>query len=739
MYMIKIIAMAVTCMFLISFPSLGAQKTDESSKITVTYQFPEPIFQKIQIEDTQYDQIIIPGVSTTGDSGEPQLPICGAYLLLPPYTHSYHISVDTADKTLIATGCTIVPGATPVPLSLAETAQLPVPDQTIYYSNNLYPGEIFSEVGTYYQRGYEVLVLLLHPVQYMPTTGDIWFYPSITITVDVTGSATINPQFRNLASDKELIQQRVDNPQVADLYNQQTSSVSEQYDMLIITTQDLKPGFDVLASAHTDKGITTIVKTLDDIGSANPDDIRAYIRDAYNEWGISYVLIGGDHDVVPAKILWVYGLDEGTTPYETFLPSDLYYACLDGTYNYDGDEKWGEPTDGDDGGDVDLLAEVFVGRACVGNLTETGFFVNKTIAQLNLNSTEDYLQECLLAGEYLGPYGVASWGGNYLDELIDECNLDGYVTMGIPSDEYTLTKLYDREYPGNDWPAQDLIDQINNGVYMIHHDGHSNYGYNMKMTNEDVLNYIHNDEKFCFIYSVGCMAGGFDDPMGYDCIAEYLTSKTPYGAFASIMNARYGWFWSFSTDGDGTRFTREFCDAVYGEDITVISQANQDSKEDNLYLIGRSCMRWTYYQLNLFGDPALSFFTPENFNTAPETPQITGPSQGKAGEDLRYTIVSSDLDMNQIYYYVDWGDGNATGWFGPTPSGNEVTKNHTYVVQGTYEIKAKAKDTQGAESPWAILPIEIPRNKITFRNLMLEFVKNYFPRLYLFLFTIENR
>ena len=40
-------------------------------------------------------------------------------------------------------------------------------------------------------------------------------------------------------------------------------------------------------------------------------------------------------------------MDEDTTPYETYLPSDLYYSCLDGTYNYDGDDRWGEPTDGD--------------------------------------------------------------------------------------------------------------------------------------------------------------------------------------------------------------------------------------------------------------------------------------------------------------------------------------------------------------------------------------------------------
>jgi hypothetical protein len=66
-------------------------------------------------------------------------------------------------------------------------------------------------------------------------------------------------------------------------------------------------------------------------------------------------------------------------------------------------------------------------------------------------------------------------------------------------------------------------------------------------------------------------------------------------------------FWSYSTDGDGTRYKREFWDAVFGENIPCISKAHQDSREDNVYLIDRSCMRWSYYGLNLFADPSIVF------------------------------------------------------------------------------------------------------------------------------------
>jgi len=63
----------------------------------------------------------------------------------------------------------------------------------------------------------------------------------------------------------------------------------------------------------------------------------------------------------------------------------------------------------------------------------------------------------------------------------------------------------------------------------------------------------------------------------------------------------------YSTDGPSQRFDRQFWDAPLGEGIFEIGRANQDSKEDNLWDINGGCIRWCYYELNLFGDPAQKF------------------------------------------------------------------------------------------------------------------------------------
>ncbi|MBD3331309.1 hypothetical protein GF356_00545, partial [candidate division GN15 bacterium] len=278
---------------------------------------------------------------------------------------------------------------------------------------------------------------------------------------------------------------------------------------------------------------------------------------------------------------------------------DVFFGCLDGTFNYDGDSKWGEPNDGEDGGDVDLVAEVFVGRASVGNTTEATRFVNKTIQYQTANGP--YLADVLMCGEHLGFGGESEYACNMMNQIVDSSDADGYETIGIPSDLFDVDYLYDCE---GTWASSELISRINTGRHIINHLGHGSENYAMKLYNSTVLNSLTNDN-LVFVYSQACLSGHLD---GQDCFAETMTIKTDHGAFAIIMNARYGWGSSYSTDGPSQRFDREFWDAVFNplEAKMQLGRANHDSKEDNLYRINESCMRWCYYELNLFGDPSIT-------------------------------------------------------------------------------------------------------------------------------------
>ena len=728
----KVVFVTLTLVIL-SLSALAGTESEVNNNqvLTVSYSFDVPYMEKLAIDHNIYDKVILPGAPSIADPGEPCLPVKGAYILIPKNTQVSKIDVITSEKIYLGSGFNIEPSSKPVPLSMANLAKPPESNPEIYGSNDPFPGVLFTEGGTYSFRGYDVLVLSLYPVQYIPVKGELFYFNNITVTVELVEDKNANTLFRGLMEDKLEIIKKVDNPTIVDTYKKlsTTCPVLEQYDLLILTIDDFKQNFKPLKDAHDAEGIKTEIKTLEDIfpfpDYVTPEDIRSFVRDEYLNHGIEYLLIGGDADIVPDKMLYVFGFDEDeyTRPYETEMPVDMYYGYLDGPFNSDDDDRWGEPDDGENGSDVDLIAEIYVGRACADNVLEIDNFVTKTISYMNTDFDEEYLKETWMVGEYLGEHGVASWGGNYLDLLMDGSDLDGYTTVGIPSDKYNIATLYDRDLPEH-WSSEEIITIVNNGIHILNHDGHSDYGYNMRMTNSNVESFTN--YQYFFAYSIGCMSGGFDDPYGYDCFAEYMTVKTGHGAFAGIWNARYGWFWSHRTDGDGTRYTREFWDAVFGENIPVISKANQDSKEDNLYLIQRSCMRWTYYQLNLFGDPTIAL----HISHPPDKPvKPSGPTSGKSGQDYVYSTNTTDPDGDQILYLFDWGNGSTSDWLGPYDSGEICEASHCWDEKGTYLIKVKARDKCGIESPWSDpLSLSIPKNK-AISSLLFRFLENH-PRMF---------
>lgn len=117
-------------------------------------------------------------------------------------------------------------------------------------------------------------------------------------------------------------------------------------------------------------------------------------------------------------------------------------------------------------------------------------------------------------------------------------------------------------------------------------------------------------------------------------------------------------------------------------------------------------------------------------NASPDTPSISGVKNGAAGVEYTYTFISNDLDLDYVSYYVDWGDDSPdTDWVDPVPSGTPVSIEHTFTSEGTYEIKAKAKDIHEEESKWGTLDVTMPKNKMTGKQqLFLIFLERFIER-----------
>jgi hypothetical protein len=114
----------------------------------------------------------------------------------------------------------------------------------------------------------------------------------------------------------------------------------------------------------------------------------------------------------------------------------------------------------------------------------------------------------------------------------------------------------------------------------------------------------------------------------------------------------------------------------------------------------------------------------------PETPQITGAVNGTPGDAYDYTFITSDEDGNLFYFWIDWGDGQTNQWIGPYNSGQVVTLPHTWSEKGTYVIKAKAKDTYGAESGWGTFTVTMPFSKNFVRPHFLEWLFERYPHIF---------
>jgi len=235
---------------------------------------------------------------------------------------------------------------------------------------------------------------------------------------------------------------------------------------------------------------------------------------------------------------------------------------------------------------------------------------------------------------------------------------------------------------------------------------------------------LENDKPF-FVYSQGCYPGAFDN-WNYeghyttcDSIGEHLVTSE-HGAFAVIMNSRYGWGTFDSTDGPSQRYDREFFDAIFGESITELGWANQDSKEDNIgSVIGEEIppggapgdwmgvMRWCYYTINLLGDPTVKlrtdYLSPVALITSPnmdnviesaENIEIKGYAEaGRDGTFQNYRI-EYGIGIEPTEWSSDGivlvNDGNS-----PVTNGLLGTLDTYYLKNDIYTIKLSVNDASG--------------------------------------------
>lgn len=587
-------------------PQIMESKTNEPSGSDLT-EFPGLPFSSVIQKGT---------IPYAAKEGLPVLPVKTAKILIPPGHRVTSISVSPGKKRQMEGKYNVEYMKRPQITTDKSLNKTPL-DSEIYKSAKEFPGVLYKQVGIQRKQGATVLIINLFPVQYIPAKGILVYYENLNVSVETQKDKSENTstENENQVTDLSSVINFVDNPQTIELYPDiyldnngfyriDPDILFRRYTYIIITDKDLSASFKPLISHKQSRGISARLFVLSDIysnysgvrpdgGTDNQTKIRNFINHARRFWGTKYVLLGGDDDIIPHR--GAYGRVNSTSGVisDTDIPTDLYYACLDGTWDNDADGIYGESNDGTGGGEIDLYSDVYVGRAPVNTEKEADNFVNKTIKF----ETGRFIENALMTGTQLNS---VTWGGDHKD----------LITPLLPP-VWSVDTLYDRDGTCSTGSVVNFLDS--NEYIIMNSAGHgSNSGFShiYRGDVDGLTNTV-----YPLIYTWACYTASFDNRRSSgsydpdDAVAEHFI-KNPNGAFAFIGNSRYGWYSPGSTGGTSQQFDETFFDTLFNDNIINLGKTLADSKEDLIGSVGATgSYRWVYFCLNLLGDPETPFST----------------------------------------------------------------------------------------------------------------------------------
>ena len=580
--------------------------------IKKTYYFGEPNIAQIQ----GYEQIQFTNCMQSALAGQPSLPWQSVSLMLPQGTEAVAIEVELSDFQTMEGSHSLYPYQSALTYSDPVRKQFEK-DEALYASKSVYPAQAYGNLSTHYMNGVGFAFSAFTPVQYVPGTGQVKY--ATKATVRITTAASKADQSRKLwlnGDNAERAMRLAQNPEMLQTYDSRGRTVGG-YELLVVTQQQYVSAFDEYVSFYQARGLRTHIVDLETVlstmeGQDNAEKLRNYIIQEYENNGIMMVNLAGDVPDIPYRGFYCDVLSGGDYTTDNDIPADLYYAGLDGNWNDDGDNRWGEI------GEDDLLPDIGLGRMCFSNQSELDNMLHKAMTY----QAEPILGEfhdVIMGGEHLYDYPLSN-GSQYLELLIGTHDDNGYTTTGIPED-YNFTRLYEEE--GN-WSGTLLRNAINQGTQYVHHDGHANTGYVAGWSNSDITDNKFSgvngiDHNYTFFHTSGCICGDFSN----DCILERMTKIANF-AVATFGNSRYGWFNEGQTEGPAIHLHRETEDAYYNDRIPYGGMALREGKIETAPWVNapgqweEGALRWNFYDLNMMGDVAVSPWHDEPF-----TPEVS--------------------------------------------------------------------------------------------------------------------
>ncbi|MEO0081243.1 MAG: C25 family cysteine peptidase [candidate division WOR-3 bacterium] len=552
-----------------------------------------------------FDVVALPGEYWTSVPGEPLLPIATYNVAIPPDAEVVSVEVKDAVWEPVPGEFYIHPCQRPQVLSQPKQ-EFVGPDDKAYRAGRPYPAAAAGFTRTGCLSGYRIAGVQVAPLRYFPVEKRLELATRMRVEVryETGGHEVLALDESQVRLMGEYARTLVVNPNDIARWQPATKTTDDWLcDMAVITTGGLASAFQPFADWKTKRGIKTVIIRTDSVystypGRDNQEKIRNCVIDYWKNHGLKWLLVGGDAEVVPVRLARI--VCEGNTG---DIATDFYYADLQGSWDSNRNNLFGEMTDS-----MDLFHDIFVGRTPVDNASDVAvFFAKDTMFERYQDTT--CLRKLLLGSTML----FSPFHGRVINRMIAEL---------FPT-SWQFAHLED--------PASGVYrNAMNQGYQLAHVAAHGSPTTFSVMSSSEVPSLTNGFTKLNFVNSIACESGWFD---GQECLAEALVKAANGGCVACCLNSRYGFGYP-PAFGPSEMLDLQFYRHLTNADASQFGTLNALSKDHFQTLtMGQEVWRWCVYELNLFGDPTLAIFTqvPRNLAVTCADSALVGPQVFRVG------------------------------------------------------------------------------------------------------------
>ncbi len=544
--------------------------------------------KKIQLEFSipqvksvgEYSKIIVKEIDAYSlIPGEPLLPKYNTLIILPFKSEIVNVKCTFSSFETIYLSKKLEPVNNPILNEIKKKSTNYKMNFDIYDSTEWYPSEMYvyhTGGGLNNNNHVTFLSIQLYPVRYSPKNDKIEYTKKIDI--EIFYMEPKNPLF-----------------------------VNDDYDLLILSPSEYLSYLSPLIDHKNSYNVLTKLVSLeeiDGIGRDKQEQIKYFIKDAIEQWGIKYVLLVGSIDKLPIRQTWIGEFDVLTDLYY----ADIYFPNMSfSSWDTNGNGRYGEYWQANDD-IVDLYPDVYIGRLACKNKYEIRNVVNKIIKYETTTYGKKWFNNIILCAGDTHP----GWGVYEGEVTANE------IIKIMP--EFTPIKLFTSD---GTFSANSINKAINNGAGFLAYSGHGfENGIGTHPPNDEKwISYIKpnlfgllNIDKLPIIYFDACLTSRLDYTLGdllklpfihfpLSCFAWCFVKKQLGGAIATIGATRVA-FSRVNEEGpiDGSGYLSLLFFKNYNQSAKV---AQMIVSSQNDYLNNVSYDPMTIEEFILFGDPSL--------------------------------------------------------------------------------------------------------------------------------------